>query len=92
MLPGTRCKFVPVPPNECPKTVIGLPKCSPGMSIGAKCIADNTLPDGNTIHDVNNCNYTRKVGNSAIKPYDSDVFKCDGKCFENNPPRISHSY
>ena len=90
MLPGTRCKFVPVPPNECPAKVIGLPKCSTYMSKGAKCIADNTLPDGNTIYDVNNCNYTKIIQNSAEKRYDSDVFKCEGKCFENNSPRISH--
>ena len=56
------CHFEPVPDTECPSDP-DLAECTRAMSHGELCEADQTLPDGNSNFEVNNC------GNS-------DVFKC----------------
>ena len=56
------CHFEPVPDTECPSDS-DLAECTRTMSHGELCEADQTLPDGNSNVDVNNCG-------------GYDVFKC----------------
>ena len=63
--PEKGCSFVPVSPAECPSDFdFPLAECSNSMHHNELCEADQTLPDGNTIYDVDNCQLSH------------DVFKC----------------
>ena len=58
--------FVAVPANECPCTNADtsgcdLQECSYSMSINALCEADQTLPDGNTNWETDQCPGTYDV-------------------------------
>ena len=56
------CHFEPVPDTECPSDPY-LVECTKTMSHGKLCEANQTLPDGNSNYNVNNCGA-------------ADVFKC----------------
>ena len=59
------CVFKAVSASECPSNGNGdLPDCTISMNNNDLCEAEQTLPDGNSHFEVNNC------------PGDYDIFKC----------------
>ena len=57
------CVYRQIPASQCPPNP-NLPECLSNMTTGSLCVADQTLPDGNSNFDVDNC------------PYGYDVFIC----------------
>ena len=74
LLLGNTCRFVPVFWKECPLYPLST-KCEPDLSNGEMCVANGTLPDGNTDFNINNCN----IGSHGVY----DIFKCvKSNCIE----------
>ena len=57
------CAFAQIPSSECPSDS-DLSECTSNMATGSLCEADQTLPDGTSNFDVDNC------------PGGYDVFRC----------------